>query len=198
MTASRPAAASAGADDRRRRLRDIVARKSLSIGPEVTLASGAKSRFYFNMKPTMFDPEGAALIADLILDAIADDPPYDYVGGMEIGAVPVAACVAMRSGQRGRPIPAFFVRKQAKDHGAKKLIEGDIGAGMKVLVLEDVTTTGGSALKAIAALRDAGATVTRVITLVDRLEGAAKTMKAQGLDLVALLTADDFNLEGNR
>ena len=181
--------------DMKRRLRDIVAQKSLSIGPEVTLASGAKSRFYFNMKPTMFDPAAANLIADMILDAIAGDPPYALVGGLEMGAVPIAACVALRSAQRGHPIPAFFVRKQAKDHGAKKLIEGEVRPGMNVLVLEDVTTTGGSAMKAVAAIRAAGGQVTKVVTLVDRLEGATLALRSEGISLVALLTAADFNID---
>ena len=88
---------------RRARLREIVARKSLSVGPQVTLASGAASRFYFNMKPTVFDAEGAALIGDLILDAVAeDDPYYDHVGGMEVGAIPIVAALTLRSWQRRR------------------------------------------------------------------------------------------------
>ena len=180
----------------RERLREIIAEKSLSIGDEVTLASGAASRFYFNMKPTMFDPEGAALIGDLILDAItADDPYYDQVGGMEIGALPIVSSVGLRSWQRERPITGFFVRKQAKDHGAKRLIEGDLVAGMNVLIVEDVTTTGGSSLKAVRVVRELGCEVRKVVTLVDRLEGAEAAFSAQGIDLVPLLTAKDFTIE---
>ncbi|MDA0260944.1 MAG: orotate phosphoribosyltransferase [Proteobacteria bacterium] len=180
----------------RDRLREIVTEKSLSIGAEVTLASGATSRFYFNMKPTMFDAEGAALIGDLILDAIADDVPYyDYVGGMEIGAIPIVSCISLRSWQRNRPIPGFFVRKQAKDHGAKRLIEGDLAAGMNVLIVEDVTTTGGSSLKAVRAVRELGCHVRKVVTLVDRLEGAQAAFSAEGINLTALLTAKDFEID---
>ena len=134
----------------RARLREIVAQKSLSVGPQVTLASGAASRFYFNMKPTVFDAEGAALIGDLILDAIAeDDPYYDHVGGMEVGAIPIVAALTLRSWQRQRPIAGFFVRKQPKDHGTRRLVEGDLAAGANVLIVEDVTTTGGSTLNAV-------------------------------------------------
>jgi orotate phosphoribosyltransferase len=179
----------------RDRLRDIVAKKSLSIGPEVTLASGATSRFYFNMKPTMFDAEGASLISNLILDAIADDEPYyDYVGGMEIGAIPIVSSIGLRSWQRSQAITGFFVRKQAKDHGAKRQVEGDLSPGANVLIVEDVTTTGGSSLKAVHAVRELGCKVRKVVTLVDRLEGADSAFSAEGIDLVPLLTANDFNI----
>ena len=179
----------------RDRLRAIVDEKSLSIGPEVTLASGATSWFYFNMKPTMFDAEGASLISDLILDAIAGDTPYyDYVGGMEIGAIPIVSGIGLRSWQRERPIAGFFVRKQAKDHGAKRQVEGDLASGANVLIVEDVTTTGGSSLKAVHAVRELGCEVRKVVTLVDRLEGAEAAFSAEGIDLVPLLTANDFDI----
>ena len=99
--------------DQRQQLRDLVDAKSLKRG-DFTLASGAKSTFYFNMKETLFDPDGANLIADLILDEIADDGA-EFVGGLEMGAVPIAACVAMRSAQIGRPIRGFYIH--AADFG---------------------------------------------------------------------------------
>lgn len=177
----------------RARLLEIVNKKSLLVGPEITLASGATSSFYFDMKPTIFDPEGSALISDLILDAIANnDPYYDKVGGMEVGAIPIVASLGLRSWQRQRPIGGFFVRKQAKGHGAKRLVEGNLEAGMNMLIVEDVTTTGGSSLKAVQAVRDLGCTVTKVVTLVDRLEGASASFAAEGIELLALLTTADF------
>ncbi len=180
----------------RAQLREIVNEKSLSIGPKITLASGATSSFYFDMKPTIFDPEGSALISNLILDAIAtDDPYYDRVGGMEVGAIPIVATLGLRSWQRQRPIGGFFVRKQAKGHGAKRLVEGNLEAGMNILIVEDVTTTGGSSLKAVHAVRDLGCTVSKVITLVDRLEGASASFAAEGIELLALLTTADFEIE---
>jgi orotate phosphoribosyltransferase len=183
------------ADTARSRLVAIVRRRSFSAGGETRLVSGRSSSFYFDMKPTMLDPEGAHLIGELVLDALAG-AEVDLVGGLEMGAVPLATAVAVASHARGRPLPAVFVRKQAKEHGAKKLVEGlapgDSLASKRIAVLEDVTTTGGSALKAIEALRAEGAVIDRVISVVDRLEGAAENFKAAGIPFVALLTAADF------
>lgn len=180
---------------RRARLVEIVAARSFQEGPEMKLASGKTSTFYFNMKPTMLDSEGAFLVASLILDQI-DDVAADLVGGLEMGAVPIAASVATVAHTRGRKLPAFFVRKQAKEHGTKSLIEGlgrdESMAGKKVVIVEDVTTTGGSSLKAAEALRAAGADIVRVITIVDRLDGAAEAFAAAKLDFRPLLTLKDF------
>lgn len=181
----------------RARLREIVAQKSLSVGPQVTLASGASSRFYFNMKPTVFDAEGAALIGDLILDAVAeDDPYYEHVGGMEVGAIPIVAALTLRSWQRRRPIAGFFVRKRPKDHGTRRLVEGDFAAGANVLIVEDVTTTGGSTLNAVRAVREIGGRVSKAVTLVDRLAGASEALGREGIELVAIATAAEFDIEG--
>jgi orotate phosphoribosyltransferase len=180
----------------RRRLIEIVTQRSLSTGSDTRLTSGRSSSFYFDMKPTMLDPEGAHLIATLILDAL-EGTEVDMVGGLEMGAVPLAAAVAAASHVRGRPIPAFFVRKQAKEHGARKLVEGlapgETLAGKRVAILEDVTTTGGSANRAIEAMRAEGAIIDRVIAVVDRLEGAAENFKAAGIAFTAILTAADFS-----
>ncbi len=179
----------------RRRLVEIVKRRSFSTGSDVTLVSGRSSSFYFDMKPTMLDPAGSHLIATLILDALAG-AEVDLVGGLEMGAVPLATAVAAASYARGRPLPAFFVRKQTKEHGARKLVEGlapgETLAGKRVAVLEDVTTTGGSATKAIEALRTEGAIIDRVITVVDRREGAAENFASAGIPFFAILTAADF------
>jgi orotate phosphoribosyltransferase len=177
------------------RLIEIVRARSFSTGGETKLASGRSSNFYFDMKPTMLHPEGAHLIATLILEAL-EGASVDYIGGLEMGAVPLAAAAAAASQARGRPIAAFFVRKQAKEHGAKKLIEGlgpgETLQGKRVVIVEDVTTTGGSSMKAIEVVKAEGAIVDRVITAVDRLEGAADTFKAAGIAFVPLLTAADF------
>jgi orotate phosphoribosyltransferase len=179
----------------RARLVEIVRRRSFSTGAETRLVSGRSSSFYFDMKPTMLHPEGAHLIGELVLDALAG-ADVDMVGGLEMGAVPLATAVAAASYARGRPLPAVFVRKQAKEHGARKLVEGlapgETLAGKRIAVLEDVTTTGGSAGKAIEALRAEGAIVDRVITIVDRLEGAADNFKAAGIAFAPVLTAADF------
>ena len=178
----------------RARLLEIIRRRSFGRG-EVTLASGRKSDFYFNLKPTMLDPEGATLLAELTYEALKDEG-FDYIGGLEMGAVPLAGAIAQISWIKGHPIAAFFVRKKPKEHGAKLAIEGltrdETLAGKRIVVVEDVTTTGGSAMKAVETLREAGANVSLVFTMVDREEGAAETFAAAGLPFHALYKAREF------
>ncbi|HRD76708.1 MAG TPA: orotate phosphoribosyltransferase [Hyphomicrobiaceae bacterium] len=179
----------------RARLIEIITRRSYGTGVEIKLASGRTSNFYFNMKPTMLDPEGAYLIGALLSDAITPGEA-DMIGGLEVGAIPLAAAVAAVSHAKGQPMPAFFIRKQAKGHGTQSLVEGlprgETLKGRRVIILEDVTTTGGSALKAIEAVRADGAEVVRVITIVDREEGAAEAFAAAGITFSALLQLRDF------
>jgi orotate phosphoribosyltransferase len=189
-----PAATRSSAADRAR-LVEIIKARSFQSGTEMKLASGRTSTFYFNMKPTMLDPEGGYLIAQLILDAL-DGTEADWIGGLEMGAVPIAALVAAQSHARGRRIGAFFVRKQVKEHGTQSLVEGlargETLRGKRVVIVEDVTTTGASALKAVEAVRSEGAEVVRVITIVDRQEGAGATFHSAGLAFAPLLTIQDF------
>jgi orotate phosphoribosyltransferase len=178
----------------RARLHEIIRKRSFGRG-EITLASGRKSDFYFNLKPTMMDPEGATLLAELTYEALRDEQ-YDYIGGLEMGAVPLAGAIAQISWLKGHPIAAFFVRKKPKEHGARLAIEGlakdETLAGKRIVVVEDVTTTGGSAMKAVEALREAGAEVALVFTMVDRQEGAAEAFAAAQLPFRALYTAGEF------
>lgn len=180
---------------RRARLIELIKSRSFQEGPEFKLASGKTSTFYFNMKPTMLDSEGAYLVASLILDQL-EGTDVDLIGGLEMGAVPIASSVAAVAFTEGRKLPAFFVRKQVKEHGTQALVEGlakgESMAGKKIVVVEDVTTTGGSALKAADALKAAGADIVRVITIVDRLDGAAETFATAGLNFEPLLTLADF------
>lgn len=128
-------------------------RRSFQSGGEVKLASGRTSMFYFNMKPTMLNPTGAHLIASLVLDQLAQDGiEADLIGGLEMGAIPLAAAVAAVSATSARPLSAFFVRKQAKEHGTQSLVEGLAKGtfGGQVVIIEDVTTTGGSAIQGCA------------------------------------------------
>ena len=184
-----------GTAAKRTRLIEIVKARSFQEGPEMKLASGKTSTFYFNMKPSMLDSEGAHLIASLILDQL-DGVEADLVGGLEMGAVPIAASVTAVAHARGRKLPAFFVRKQAKEHGTKSLIEGlapgETMAGKRVVIVEDVTTTGGSAIKAAEALRAAGAKIVRVITIVDRQDGAEEAFAAAGMEFSPILRLSDF------
>ncbi len=184
-----------GSGINRARLIDLIKERSFQEGPAFKLASGKTSTFYFNMKPTMLDSEGAFLVASLILDQI-EGIDADLIGGLEMGAVPIAASVTAIAHTRGRKLPAFFVRKQVKQHGTQALVEGlakgESMSGKKVVVVEDVTTTGGSALKAAEALKAEGAEIVRIITIVDRLDGAAETFENAGFKFVPLLTLTDF------
>lgn len=182
-------------DTHRARLIEIVKERSFSTGTEMKLASGRTSSFYFNMKPTMLHPEGARLIGSLVCERLADEN-ISMIGGLEMGAVPLASAVTAISSVEGHPLPAFIVRKQTKEHGTQALIEGlaagESMTGQRLCVVEDVTTTGGSALKAVDVLKQAGAEIALVLTIVDRQEGAGEAFKAAGVAFDALLTVDDF------
>lgn len=178
----------------RARLSDIIRDRSFGFG-EITLASGRKSNFYFNLKPTMCDPEGAALLAELTFEALREDR-LDFVGGLEMGAVPLAGALAQLSWLNKHPIAAFFVRKRPKEHGARLAIEGlakgETLEGKRIVIVEDVTTTGGSAIKALDAVREAGGDVVLVFTMVDREEGAAEAFAAAGVEFRSLYKASEF------
>ncbi len=172
----------------------IIVVRSRRIG-NFTLASGRQSDLYLNLKPTMMDPRGAHLSALAFMEAMKDET-FDYVGGLEMGAVPVIAALAAISDAHGKPIKTFFVRKQAKDHGTREVIEGladgESLAGKTVLIADDVATSGGSLIKAADAARAAGANVEATLVLIDREEGAAEALKAQGLRLLTVFTGDEF------
>ncbi len=184
--------------DDRETLQDIIRSRSFRVGGSFKLASGRTSAVYVNLKPTMLDPDGARLIGAALAEKAAA-LGAEYVGGLEMGAVPLVAATAAMSAVAGRPIRAVFARKQAKDHGTQALVEGlaegESLEGRKVLVVEDVTTTGGSSLKAIALLRAAGARVDDVVTVVDREEGATDAFAAEGVTLHALYRKSAFTAE---
>jgi orotate phosphoribosyltransferase len=173
---------------------ELIRTRSFGRG-KIKLASGRESDFYFDLRPTTLHPAGATCIGELIVDALAG-MKVDFVGGLEMGAVPIATAVAVASHRRGLDLGAFFVRKKPKDHGARKLVEGlpkgETLQGKNVVVVEDVTTTGGSAIAAVQALREEGANIVLVLTIVDRLEGASENFAAENLPFRALFTADEF------
>jgi len=172
---------------------DIIKQRSFGR-KKITLASGKESDFYFDMKPTMLMPEGANALAELILGRL-DPKQVGYVGGLAIGAVPLLGPIAVVSYQKGRPIPTFFVRSEAKTHGTMRKLEGvmpDELRGQDVVILEDVTTTGASAMIAVEEARKAGANVILILSVVDRGEGAAEFYKEKGIPFESLFTAKEF------
>jgi orotate phosphoribosyltransferase len=176
---------------KRQRLFGIIRRNSLLQNRDFVLASGRSSSFFFDMKRTMFDPEGAALAADLLFDRIKDEP-VDYIGGLETGAIPIVAMLCTRSWPE-KPIKGFFVRKEAKGHGTDQRIDGLLESGSRVILFEDVTTTGGSVMQAAAAVHRRDCTILKIIAIVDRLEGADQNFKDAGLKFESLFTWRDFS-----
>lgn len=176
---------------KRDRLRDIIRRQSLLQNRDFVLVSGRSSNFFFDMKKTMLDPEGAALLADLLFDKISGEH-VDYIGGLETGAIPIIAALCARSWPQ-KPIKGFFVRKETKGHGTDQRIDGLLEPGSKVILFEDVTTTGGSAMQAVNQARQLGCDILKVISVIDRLEGAAENFRAAGLNFETLFTWRDFS-----
>ncbi len=161
---------------------------------KVVLASGRESDFFFDCKQTILTAEGHSLAGELLFDLLAELPACDAVGGVELGGCPLASAVSLISFQRGKSLPALYVRKERKDHGTAKMVEGDksLFPGIRVVLLEDVITTGGSSLKAVKSLQAAGATVVGIAALVDRQEGGAETIRDAGLAFAAIAGRSDF------
>jgi orotate phosphoribosyltransferase len=161
----------------KKRLGEIILTRSFkySDNPPFTLASGKKSNYYFNCKPTTLDPEGMNLIGMIIFNMLKKSK-ITAAGGLTLGADPIANALSVISYQKGKPIKSFIVRKDVKDHGTKSTIEGNIQPGEKVVIIDDVITTGGSTITAIEQARKAGLRVERVITLIDREEGGRENI----------------------
>lgn len=175
-------------------LREIVKRDSFETG-EFTLASGKVSNLYFNMKPTIMPAHGNRLAAREFL-RIAHDLKAEFIGGLEMGAVPIISSVAALSEDFGDAIDAFFVRKTPKTHGTRLLVEGLAKGttleGRHVLMADDVTTSGASVWQAAEVALAAGAKIDAVVSLVDREEGAEQFLAARGLKLISIFKASDF------
>jgi len=174
------------------RLLSILAERSARRG-QFTLASGRQSTLYIDARLTTMSPDGLALIGPLALAALRDvDWRVQAVGGLTLGADPISYAIAYASAETASPLRAFTVRKEAKAHGTGRLIEGPFHTGDRVAVIEDVITTGGSALRAVEAVRAAGGTVAGVLALVDREEGGRDALVSAGLPVVALARASDI------
>jgi orotate phosphoribosyltransferase len=176
---------------KREKLLAIIRRQSVLQGREFRLTSGRSSNFFIDLKKTMFDPQGASLLADLLFARIKDED-VDYIGGMETGAIPIVATLSMRSWPE-KPIKGFFVRKETKGHGTDQRVDGLLEGESRVILLEDVTTTGGSAMQVVEQTRQLGCTVVKVIAVVDRLEGAEENLQGAGIKFESLFTRRDFN-----
>ncbi len=177
----------------RQQVFELIRDKSF-IRRRIKLSSGKESTYYFDMKFTMLDPVGSGLLAELIF-ARLPNMRIDYVVGLELGAVPLISPIAMLSAYKNRPIPGLIVRKAAKEHGTKRLVEGAEDLHNKnVVVVDDVTTTGASAMKSIDALRSEGANVVLVISILDREEGAADLYRKAGIPFEPLFRASEFLL----
>jgi orotate phosphoribosyltransferase len=176
---------------KRERLLGVIGRRSLLQNRDFVLASGRSSSFFFDMKRTMFDPEGAALAAELLFDRIKDEA-VDCIGGLETGAIPIVAALCARSWP-DKPIKGFFVRKEAKGHGTDQRIDGLLETGSRVILLEDVTTTGGSVMQAAEQARRRDCTIVKIISIVDRLEGAEDNFRNAGIKFESLFTWRDFS-----
>jgi orotate phosphoribosyltransferase len=178
--------------DHQIRLLDLLATRSAKRGT-FTLSSGRQSDLYVDCRLTTMHPEGLALIGPLGLHAIAERGWHpDAVGGLTLGADPVSYAIAYASQLAGIPVRAFTVRKEAKTHGTGKLIEGPFAEGDRVVVIEDVITTGGSALKAVEAVRAAKGIVVGVLAVVDREEGGREALEAAGLEVASLARAAEL------
>ncbi|QQR92043.1 MAG: orotate phosphoribosyltransferase [Myxococcales bacterium] len=162
---------------------------------EVILASGLRSNFFIDCKQSVLSAEGHLLVAKAFWGKLSEQESFpDAIAGVALGGCSLASAVATYSAMQERPVDALYVRKAAKDHGSQRLIEGHdrLPSGAKVVVLEDVVTTGGSTMAAIGILKEAGLKVEQVIALVDRQEGGAEAIRDSGLKFSAIYTQEDF------
>jgi len=172
--------------DDRERLKRLLIERSVRLG-DFTLASGAKSDYYIDARRTTMSAAGQALVGRVALAALQGSGlDFTHVGGLTMGADPIAYAIAHTSELQGTPVDAFSVRKQAKEHGTGQQVEGGLPVGARCVMVEDSMTTGGSTLKAIDVVEAHGAVVVGVLTLVDRSENAAARFAERGLPLMSI------------
>jgi len=182
----------------RDRLRDLISDIAVIRG-RVTLASGREADYYIDLRRITLHHEGAPLVGDLLLDLLASagygPGAVDAVGGLTMGADPVASALLFAAAARGERLDAFLVRKESKSHGLQRQVEGPDVSGRRVVAVEDTSTTGGSVLTAVDALEAAGASVVAVAVIVDRDTGARETIEARGLPYLTLYELADLGLD---
>lgn len=176
----------------RQRLLDLFRERALKFG-DFTLASGKKAKYYLDGKQITLHSEGLRLVSEGLLDLL-QDVSFQAIGGMSIGADPIIGGVLTAAGARNRELLGFLVRKEAKGHGTQRFVEGPVQPGMKVVIVDDVVTTGGSSLLAIDRIQEFGCEVVMVVAIIDRLEGGAANFAARNLPFRSLLTIRDFGL----
>ncbi len=180
--------------DTRQRLIDFISAEAVFHG-DFTLTSGAKASYYVDLRKVSLDHRVAPLIGQVMIDLIAEVPNVFAVGGLTMGADPIAAAVLHQGAARGLSYDAFVVRKEPKDHGRGRQVEGPDLAGKRVVVLEDTSTTGGSPLAAIEALLRVGAEIAAVAVVVDRNTGARERIEAAGYPYFAAIGLSDLGLD---
>lgn len=173
------------------RLKEILLELSVITDREFTLASGKKSNFYVDARITTLHPEGAFLIGKLFL-AMLDGMDVNSIGGYSIGADPIVSSISVRSFIEKTPIPAFIIRKVEKTHGTGKIIEGNFKKGDKVVIFDDVVTSGGSILKGAAEVEKAGGSILAVMAVIDREEGGKETIETAGYPFSSIFTKSDL------
>jgi orotate phosphoribosyltransferase len=172
---------------------DILCRKSFKYSEEpiFKLVSGRLSRFYVNCKPTTLSARGMYLVGHLIFNEIKENQ-VTAIGGLTFGADPIAVATAFASEINSKPMNAFSIRKTRKDHGIIRWVEGDVQAGQRVVIIDDVATTGGSTIKAIERARSEDLEVVRSVILVDRQEGGLENIREKVEDVSAIITRDEL------
>jgi orotate phosphoribosyltransferase len=172
---------------------EIICKKSFKYTetPSFKLVSGRMSRFYVNCKPKILSPRGMFLVGHLVFDIIKDLKP-DGIGGLTFGADPMAVATAFVSELKGSSINAFSIRKTRKDHGIVKWVEGDMHPGQRVVIIDDVATTGGSTIKAIERAGSEGLDVVKAVILVDRQEGGLENIRQHVRDVAAIISRDEL------
>ncbi len=176
----------------REALKELVRDKALKFG-DFTLASGKKASYYLDCRQITLDAQGARLVGEGMLELLAGKMPA-LVGGMAIGADPITAAILALAGVQGIPLRGVMVRKEPKQHGTGRLVEGPFQPGESVAIVEDVVTTGGSSLLAIEHCEAAGLRIQRVLAIIDRLEGGREAFAARGYELTTLFTIRDFGI----